>query len=134
MTTGRSTAAVIGSGVAGLTAAHLLQRHYDVTLFEADDRLGGHAHTHEVPASDGSVARVDSGFIVHNLRLRAASSGTRRRRRGTARRRRGAPSARPTAPGAGAAARLPLLGEVSDEKRFDRHADEALAILQRAAA
>jgi predicted NAD/FAD-binding protein len=64
----RPTAAVIGSGVAGLTAAHLLQRPYDVTLFEADGCLGGHAHTHEVPASDGSVARVDSGFIVHNLR------------------------------------------------------------------
>ncbi len=59
--------AVIGAGVAGLTAAYLLQRRYDVLLFEADPRLGGHAHTHDVPASDGSVA-VDSGFIVHNER------------------------------------------------------------------
>lgn len=64
----RPTAAVIGSGVAGLTAAYLLQRRYDVTLFEADDRLGGHAHTHEVPTSDGGCAYVDSGFIVHNQR------------------------------------------------------------------
>ena len=66
--TGRPTAAVIGSGVAGLTAAHVLQRRYDVTLFESDARLGGHAHTHELPSSDGGVARVDSGFIVHNAR------------------------------------------------------------------
>jgi uncharacterized protein len=65
---GRPTAAVIGSGVSGLTAAYLLQRHYDVTLFEADDRLGGHAHTHELVTSDGHTAHVDSGFIVHNTR------------------------------------------------------------------
>ncbi len=64
----RPTAAVIGAGVAGLTAAHLLQRRYDVTLFEADARLGGHAHTHEVVASDGRSVHVDTGFIVHNER------------------------------------------------------------------
>ncbi|MHA6622645.1 NAD(P)/FAD-dependent oxidoreductase [Pseudonocardia sp. DLS-67] len=66
--TSRPTAAVIGAGVAGLTAAHVLQRRYDVTLFEADERLGGHAHTHEVVSSDGGTAHVDSGFIVHNER------------------------------------------------------------------
>jgi len=60
--------AVIGSGVSGLTAAYLLRRTHDVTLFEADDRLGGHAHTHELTASDGSRHAVDSGFIVHNDR------------------------------------------------------------------
>jgi predicted NAD/FAD-binding protein len=64
----RPTAAVVGSGVAGLTAAYLLQRTHDVTLFEADDRLGGHAHTHELSGSDGGTANVDSGFIVHNRR------------------------------------------------------------------
>lgn len=53
--------------MAGLTAAHLLQRRYDVTLFEADARLGGHAHTHELPGRTGTVG-VDSGFIVHNER------------------------------------------------------------------
>ena len=47
----RNTVAVIGSGVAGLTAAHLLQRTHDVTLFEADGRVGGHAHTHELTTS-----------------------------------------------------------------------------------
>jgi uncharacterized protein len=65
MTTDR--VAVIGSGVAGLTAAYLLQRRYDVLLFEAASRLGGHAHTHDVPAAGDTVA-VDSGFIVHNER------------------------------------------------------------------
>ncbi|MBB5786637.1 NAD(P)/FAD-dependent oxidoreductase [Jiangella mangrovi] len=65
----RPSVAVIGSGVAGLTAAHLLQRRYDVHLFEADDRLGGHAHTHDVPGPDGGAPiAVDSGFLVHNER------------------------------------------------------------------
>jgi uncharacterized protein len=59
--------AVVGSGVAGLTAAHLLQRVAEVTLYEAGDRLGGHAHTHDVPTADGMLP-VDSGFIVHNER------------------------------------------------------------------
>ena len=61
----RGRVAVVGAGIAGLTAAYLLQRRYDVLLFEADDRLGGHAHTHELP-EDGT--RIDSGFIVHNER------------------------------------------------------------------
>ncbi|MCW2866766.1 MAG: protoporphyrinogen oxidase, partial [Marmoricola sp.] len=62
--------AVVGSGVAGLVAAHVLNRSTQVTLFEADTRLGGHADTHEVdlgPGADGTV-RVDTGFIVHNAR------------------------------------------------------------------
>jgi predicted NAD/FAD-binding protein len=53
--------AVVGSGVAGLTAAHVLARSAHVTLFEADSRLGGHAYTHLV---DGLA--IDTGFIVHN--------------------------------------------------------------------
>jgi predicted NAD/FAD-binding protein len=59
--------AVIGAGVAGLTAAYLLQRRHDVLLFEAEPRLGGHAHTHEIPTGSQTLA-VDSGFIVHNER------------------------------------------------------------------
>ena len=65
---GRPTAAVVGAGVAGLSAAYALQATHHVTLFESEDRLGGHAHTHEVPLSDGSTAAVDSGFIVLNDR------------------------------------------------------------------
>ena len=64
----RPSVAVIGSGVSGLTAAYLLNRTHDVTLFEADNRLGGHAHTHDLTASDGGEHAVDSGFIVHNDR------------------------------------------------------------------
>ncbi|KUN35593.1 amine oxidase [Streptomyces longwoodensis] len=58
----------MGSGVAGLTVAHILSTSHDVTLYEADDRLGGHAHTHDLTAPDGRTHRVDSGFIVHNRR------------------------------------------------------------------
>ena len=58
--------AVIGAGVSGLTAAYLLSRTHDVTVFEAEDRLGGHAHTHDVRCSDGRRHAVNSGFIVHN--------------------------------------------------------------------
>ncbi|NLU84529.1 FAD-dependent oxidoreductase [Rhodococcus sp. HNM0569] len=62
----RRRVVVVGSGIAGLTAAHVLARRDHVTLVEADDRLGGHAHTHVFDV-DGPVA-VDSGFIVHNDR------------------------------------------------------------------
>jgi predicted NAD/FAD-binding protein len=58
--------AVIGSGVAGLTAAYVLEQSARVTLFEADTRLGGHAHTHEVVEPTGRTLAVDTGFIVHN--------------------------------------------------------------------
>lgn len=60
--------AVIGSGVAGLTAAYILNQRDNVTLFEADSRLGGHAHTHDVVQAAGPVLGVDTGFIVHNER------------------------------------------------------------------
>ncbi|MFH8627903.1 NAD(P)/FAD-dependent oxidoreductase [Streptomyces vietnamensis] len=61
-------AAVVGAGVAGLTAAYVLASSYEVTLYEADDRLGGHAHTRELPGPGGQALAVDSGFIVHNER------------------------------------------------------------------
>ncbi|HET6699137.1 MAG TPA: FAD-dependent oxidoreductase [Nocardioidaceae bacterium] len=64
----RPSVAVIGGGVSGLTAAYLLQREHQVTLFEADERVGGHAHTHDVTLHDGSMVPVDSGFIVLNDR------------------------------------------------------------------
>jgi len=58
--------AVVGAGISGLTAAYLLARTHTVILFEADKRLGGHAHTHDVVDSDGQQLSVDSAFIVHN--------------------------------------------------------------------
>ena len=63
----RERVAVIGSGVSGLTAAYILRSSYDVVVFESDERLGGHAHTHAVHDSD-ATHHVDSGFIVHNDR------------------------------------------------------------------
>lgn len=57
--------AVIGSGIAGLASAWLLSRRYAVTLFEANDYLGGHTHTHDIAMGDGNYT-VDTGFIVHN--------------------------------------------------------------------
>ncbi|MEU5882522.1 FAD-dependent oxidoreductase [Spirillospora sp. NPDC047279] len=64
---GRRAIAVIGGGISGLTAAYVLRRTAAVTLYEAEGRLGGHAHTHEVEAEPG-VLGVDSGFVVHNDR------------------------------------------------------------------
>ena len=64
---GREHIAVVGAGVSGLTAAHVLSRRHDVTVLEAEPRLGGHAHTHTVTTARGDL-RVDSGFIVHNDR------------------------------------------------------------------
>jgi predicted NAD/FAD-binding protein len=51
-----------------LTASYLLQRTYDVTLFESEPRLGGHAHTHDVLTPDAGVLAIDTGFLVHNER------------------------------------------------------------------
>lgn len=57
--------AVIGSGIAGLASAWLLSQKHEVTLFEANDYLGGHTHTHDVSLR-GRQYRIDTGFIVHN--------------------------------------------------------------------
>ena len=59
--------AVIGSGISGLASAWLLSRVHEVTLFEANDYLGGHTHTHRVEVA-GRRHAVDSGFIVHSPR------------------------------------------------------------------
>ncbi len=59
--------AVIGSGIAGLTAAHYLSSRYQVHLFEANDYIGGHTHTVDVTVEAVPCA-VDTGFIVFNDR------------------------------------------------------------------
>lgn len=59
--------AIIGSGVAGLTAAHRLQHDHEITLYEAAARVGGHVHTVRVDLAD-ETHRIDTGFIVHNDR------------------------------------------------------------------
>ena len=59
--------AVVGSGIAGLSAAWLLSRWHQVTLFEAENRLGGHTHTVDVTL-DGQCFPVDTGFLVFNHR------------------------------------------------------------------
>ncbi len=59
--------AVIGAGIAGLSAAYYLSRKHEVWLFEKETRLGGHTHTVSVDSSIGKLP-VDTGFIVHNER------------------------------------------------------------------
>ena len=60
--------AVIGGGVAGITAAHCLSRRHRVTLLERENRLGGHTYTVTVPDGPDAGLPVDMGFIVHNDR------------------------------------------------------------------
>ncbi|MEX0739612.1 MAG: FAD-dependent oxidoreductase [Pseudohongiella sp.] len=57
--------AIVGTGIAGLTAAYKLHDQHDITVFEADDRLGGHTATIDVTV-DGRRYSVDTGFIVFN--------------------------------------------------------------------
>ena len=57
--------AIVGSGISGLTCAYLLNREHDITVFEKNDYVGGHTHTHEIEY-DGEEFSVDSGFIVYN--------------------------------------------------------------------
>jgi predicted NAD/FAD-binding protein len=59
--------AVIGGGISGLATAHLLCAEHEITLFEANDYLGGHTNTIDVTLADGKWA-VDTGFIVFNER------------------------------------------------------------------
>jgi uncharacterized protein len=59
--------AIVGAGVSGLVAAHVLHERHDVTLFEANDYAGGHTHTVRVE-TDGGAWDVETGFIVCNDR------------------------------------------------------------------
>ncbi|GAA0311081.1 NAD(P)/FAD-dependent oxidoreductase [Psychrobacter aestuarii] len=69
----KSRLAIIGSGVSGLTCAHYLNGDYDVTIFEANDYIGGHVNTIDVALQTGKKGKVetsaiDTGFIVFNER------------------------------------------------------------------
>ena len=57
--------AIVGSGIAGLTCAYLLNRQHDIQVFEASDWIGGHTHTVDVQV-DGRSYAIDTGFIVFN--------------------------------------------------------------------
>ena len=57
--------AVIGSGISGLTSAFLLSKKHEVFLYEKNDYIGGHTHTHAIYENDKKI-NVDSGFIVYN--------------------------------------------------------------------
>lgn len=57
--------AVIGSGISGNVAAYQLNKKHDITVYEANDYIGGHTHTHEI-SHQGKQFSVDTGFIVFN--------------------------------------------------------------------
>ncbi|MFX5747366.1 FAD-dependent oxidoreductase, partial [Acinetobacter baumannii] len=63
----RKRVAVVGGGIAGLSAAWALSGHAHVTLFEAGDYAGGHTHTVDVTL-EGITHGVDTGFLVFNER------------------------------------------------------------------
>jgi len=63
----RQRIAIIGSGISGLSAAWLLQSHHDITVFEAENYIGGHSHTVDIDV-DSKNLPVDTGFIVYNDR------------------------------------------------------------------
>ena len=65
MSRARPRVAVVGSGIAGLAAAHTLATDAEVVLFEADKHFGGHAHTVDLTL-DGLSHGVDTGFLVFN--------------------------------------------------------------------
>ena len=57
--------AIIGSGISGNTLAYYLNPLHDITLFESNDRVGGHSHTHQINLFNQNIS-VDTGFIVFN--------------------------------------------------------------------
>lgn len=59
--------AIVGTGIAGNVAAYHLNKEHDITVFEANDYVGGHTHTHHIERGDQTYA-VDTGFIVYNER------------------------------------------------------------------
>jgi predicted NAD/FAD-binding protein len=61
----RQRIAIVGTGIAGLASAHFLHRDHEITVFEKDDRVGGHSHTVVVDEGSDQIP-VDTGFMVYN--------------------------------------------------------------------
>lgn len=61
----RERIAIVGSGISGLACARFLHEEHDVTVFEQDERVGGHSHTIEVQEGDKAIP-IDTGFMVYN--------------------------------------------------------------------
>ena len=59
--------AIIGTGISGNVAAYYLNKEHDITVYEANDYLGGHTHTHNIKL-EGKSYSVDTGFIVFNYK------------------------------------------------------------------
>ena len=57
--------AIIGTGISGLTSAYLLSKKHDLTIYEKNNYIGGHTHTHKVK-DNNQFLNIDSGFIVYN--------------------------------------------------------------------
>lgn len=64
----RMRIAIVGTGIAGMSAAWLLNKAHDVTVYERSDYIGGHSNTVDAPLRDGGAVPVDTGFIVYNER------------------------------------------------------------------
>lgn len=58
--------AIIGTGISGNVAAYHLHKEHDITVFEANDHIGGHTHTHAIETAAGDTINIDTGFIVFN--------------------------------------------------------------------
>jgi predicted NAD/FAD-binding protein len=67
--------AIVGAGVAGITAAYLIQRNHQVSLYEKNDYVGGHTHTITIPQGPDAGTPVDTGFIVLNDRTYPVLNG-----------------------------------------------------------
>ena len=57
--------AIIGTGIAGMSAAWLLSQRHRITVYEKQKHIGGHSNTVTIPGTSGPIA-VDTGFIVYN--------------------------------------------------------------------
>lgn len=62
----KKTLAIVGSGISAMTCAHYLRDDYNISIFEKNDYLGWHTHTHSIK-EEANEFKIDSGFMVFNL-------------------------------------------------------------------